>query len=164
MALMSNLKTIKVSLLEAIARQEGWLNENSLCRKNHNPGNIIYGHFAIHNGAIGQNGRFAVFPNDEIGFAALSTLLSGPEYANLSIELAIHKYAPSVENDTAAYIKNICEWSGNSPNTIINTLRPLTFERYVQIFRPVKNNPSSVQAITNTNREAITNKEAEKKV
>lgn len=150
---MSNLTTFKISLIEAIARQEGWLDENSRCRRNHNPGNLEYGPFAIRNGALRGDGRFAVFPSDELGFAALSTLLNSPSYCDLSIELAIHKFAPSGENDTNRYIANVCEWSGVTPNTIINTLKPLTYERYVKDFRSPKPSIATVSPINKTDKD-----------
>jgi hypothetical protein len=52
--------------------------------RNNNPGNIEYGKFAISMGAIGSDGRFAIFPSEEMGRKAADTLLKGKSYANLS--------------------------------------------------------------------------------
>jgi hypothetical protein len=40
-------------------------------RRNNNPGNIEYGPFAKEHGAIGTDGRFAIFPDEETGFRAM---------------------------------------------------------------------------------------------
>jgi hypothetical protein len=75
--------------------------------RNNNPGNIEYGKFAISMGAIGSDGRFAIFPTEEMGRAAADTLLKGKSYANLSAADAIKKWAPPSENDSASYINNV---------------------------------------------------------
>ncbi len=43
--------------------------------RNNNPGNIEYGDFAIRMGAVGTDGRFAVFPSPEHGLRASAELL-----------------------------------------------------------------------------------------
>lgn len=43
--------------------------------RNNNPGNIEYGDFAIRMGAVGSDGRFAIFPSAEHGLRAASELL-----------------------------------------------------------------------------------------
>ena len=76
--------------------------------RNNNPGNIEYGPFAEKNGAIGSDGRFAIFPSKEHGANAQSDLLFNSDgYKNLTLTDAISKYAPSFENNTPAYQKNI---------------------------------------------------------
>jgi len=75
--------------------------------RNNNPGNLEYGKFTIKNGAIGTDGRFAIFPSMKEGYKAQVALLSGDRYRNKSIRNAIHKYAPSFENNTGRYINKI---------------------------------------------------------
>src|SRR5579875_1060868 len=104
-----------MTLLQAIARMEGWLEPDSLCRINHNPGNIEYGRFAVAHGATRANGRFAYFPDDETGFRAMSALLQAPTYKGLTVAQAIHRWAPPNENDTDRYIQLVCQWSGHVP-------------------------------------------------
>lgn len=83
----------------SIIRREGARNW-----RNNNPGNIEYGSFAITHGAIGSDGRFAVFPTYEAGRAAQSALIfEGASYRHLTLSQAIMRYAPPSENDTAAY-------------------------------------------------------------
>lgn len=71
--------------------------------RNNNPGNIEAGRFANAHGAIGRDGRFAVFPSEEAGRGAIVSLLRSPAYQRLTLQQAINRYAPPVENDTAAY-------------------------------------------------------------
>ena len=72
--------------------------------RNNNPGNIEYGSFAKQYGAIGSDGRFAIFPTYEAGRKAKEKLIfDGKNYKNLDLKSAIARYAPPSENDTAAY-------------------------------------------------------------
>jgi len=96
---------------------------------NNNPGNIEYGDFAIRRGAIGSDGRFAIFPNFETGEKAQESLLfEGKTYKGLTIAQAITKYAPPVnengefENNTQAYINSVASAIGVSPNTPLSQL------------------------------------------
>ena len=107
-----------ITFPQAIARQEGWLNPNSRCRRNHNPGNIEFGAFARAHGATANDGVYAVFPDDATGWACMHTLLM-LGYLTLTIAQAITKWAPPEQNDTAAYIANVCEWTGLSPDTVL---------------------------------------------
>lgn len=62
--------------------------------RNSNPGNIrSLGDFAKENGSIGEVSGFAVFPDYETGRRALSRLLRGEKYRDLSIFKAVAKYA-----------------------------------------------------------------------
>ena len=109
-----------VTFCEAIARQEGWLVPSSRCRRNHNPGNIEYGGWAVAHGAIASDGRFAIFPDDATGFAAMSALLM-TDYVGLSVQDAVAKWAPPTENDTAEYVCNVCTWTQLTPETSLTS-------------------------------------------
>lgn len=91
--------------------------------RNNNPGNIIDGAFAENHGAIGDDGKMAVFPDEAVGRAAVLALLTGQKYRNLSIRDAMYRYAPpSDNNDTDAYIAAIVATVGVSAATIISSL------------------------------------------
>ncbi|WP_131821801.1 hypothetical protein [Salipiger marinus] len=93
--------------------------------RNHNPGNIEYGDFARRHGAIGTDGRFAVFPTYEAGRAAKAALLfESGAYRNLSIADAINRYAPPSENNTGAYISVVARAVGVSADTHTASLTP----------------------------------------
>ena len=76
--------------------------------RNNNPGNIEYGTFAKSHGAIGTDGRFAIFPDEATGQRARAALIfNGDKYRNLTLTQAIERYAPSSENHTTAYQRRV---------------------------------------------------------
>jgi hypothetical protein len=76
--------------------------------RNNNPGNIEYGDFARRYGAIGTDGRFAIFPDEATGQRARAALIfNGDKYRNLTLAQAIERYAPSSENHTTAYQRRV---------------------------------------------------------
>lgn len=86
--------------------------------RNNNPGNLEYNEYTRSLGAIGTDGRFAIFPNKETGRAAKETLLfENRNYRNLTLDQAINRYAPQFENNTSAYIANVASASGIAPGT-----------------------------------------------
>lgn len=118
-----------MTLQQAIAKQEGFEIPGSLAARNHNPGNIIAGSFANSHGSIGAAHGYAVFPDDETGFACLTALLSGPFYQGRTVEVAINRYCPPPNGDTLTegnnpdvYVENVCDWCGCTPATIIDGL------------------------------------------
>lgn len=108
-----------MTVLEAIARQEGFYVPGSRPARNHNPGDLEYGPFAKAHGATASDGRFAVFPDDATGFAALRALLL-QHYQGLTIAQALNKYAPPVENATNLYIVRVCQWTGLEPTDVLD--------------------------------------------
>lgn len=90
--------------------------------RNNNPGNLEDGKFARDNGAIGADGRFAIFPDVTTGFNAMAGLLSTNAYQNLTIEDAINRYAPPNENNSENYLKSIERQTGFSRSTLMNQL------------------------------------------
>jgi hypothetical protein len=76
--------------------------------RNNNPGNLEYGAYARTMGAIGSDGRFAVFPTYAAGRAAKEALIfEGSNYKNLTLSQTISRYAPPSENDTAWYQRTV---------------------------------------------------------
>jgi len=101
-----------------VQRPDGTVEKQTGARnwRNNNPGNIEYkpGGFAEENGAIGSDGRFAIFPTYEMGRKAKEKLIfEGKNYKDLDLKSAIARYAPPTnksgqfENDTAAYQKKV---------------------------------------------------------
>jgi hypothetical protein len=122
--------TAKLTLPEAIGRQEGFGIPGSAATRNHNPGNIIAGHFALTHGAVGVADGYAVFPDDATGKDALRALLTGPAYKGKTVEVAINRFCPppvtdqplTEGNDPDVYVRNVCEWCQCTPGTIIDEL------------------------------------------
>lgn len=77
---------------------------NSRGARNNNPGNIEYGPFARSMGAIGSDGRFAIFPDLQTGTQALATLMSSYQRRGFNtIDKIVGRYAPPKENNVNAY-------------------------------------------------------------
>lgn len=84
--------------------------------RNNNPGNIEFGSFAKrYEGVLGEGGRFARFPTMAAGIRALCELLivysvqpDGHGGKIDTVKEAIHRWAPSNENHTEAYIAYVC--------------------------------------------------------
>lgn len=90
--------------------------------RNNNPGNIRNTDFAKRRGSLGKAGGFAVFPNEATGRQAVVDLLSTDTYQSLTINGAINRYAPSIENSTRNYQTLIQNFTGLDGGTILNTL------------------------------------------
>lgn len=91
--------------------------------RNNNPGNIEYGSFAKSHGAIGTDGRFAIFPSYQVGRSAKEALLfSSSGYAGKTISQAINRYAPPVENNTTSYVNSVAGAIGVSADTPMSSL------------------------------------------
>ena len=98
------------------------LSGGSRAWRNNNPGNLEYGKFARNNGAIGTDGRFAIFPDTATGFKAMASLLATNSYQKLTIEGAINRYAPPNENNVENYLKSIERQTGLLRSTPMNNL------------------------------------------
>lgn len=118
------LPQIPMTLAEAIARMEGFYASGQVAnrpQRNNNPGDIEFGSFARQFGATSGDPRFAIFPSAEDGFAALNALLRGPSYINLTIEEAVNRYAPPVENNTNLYVAAVCHWTGRQSSDTLGS-------------------------------------------
>lgn len=74
----------------------------------------MYGAFARSQGAIGSDGRFAVFPDRATGYRAMGGLVFNGKYADLSLKDAIARYAPPHENNSLAYARAVASKVGVS--------------------------------------------------
>ena len=95
--------------------------------RNNNPGNMEYGDLAKKYGAVGTDGRFAVFPDYETGRKAQEALLfESGVYEGKTIGSAIAKYAPFGDgnNDPVAYANNVAAALGVPVDTPLSALNP----------------------------------------
>ena len=90
--------------------------------RNNNPDNIREGRFTRSRGSIGRAGGFAVFGGESAGQGALVDLLETDAYQSLTINAAIARYAPDIENDTEAYQAFIQGVTGFSSDTRLSEL------------------------------------------
>lgn len=104
--------------------------------RNNNPGNVNYSKdIDPKYGAKledGPNTRFAHFQTAGQGLAYLVALLTGPAYRNLSIEQAINKFAPGTENDTQAYIEDVCQKSTLTSGAVLSFLDALQWLDFIR--------------------------------
>ncbi|MCG7522779.1 TIGR02594 family protein [Ruegeria sp. Ofav3-42] len=91
--------------------------------RNFNPGNIRKGNFSTNNGAIGDDGSFAIFPDKKTGQKAIEVLLRGRSYGPLTIKAAINRYAPPSENDTDSYVNFVVQKTSLNRGDILDDLR-----------------------------------------
>ena len=109
-----------LTLLEAIATEEGFYVLHSRPNRNNNPGDLEWRPWQEGFGASRGDPRFAIFPTPQLGFAALKHLLGFPIYKGKTIMEFASTFAPSDENDTRQYAENIVKWTGASLDTVID--------------------------------------------
>jgi peptidoglycan hydrolase-like protein with peptidoglycan-binding domain len=111
----------------------------TLAWRNTNPGNIIRGQFATAHGAIGYNNRFAVFPDEATGMAAIVALLRTPKYQALTVLDAMKRYAPPEDNnDPVAYANHIHQLTGIEPSRAMSSLSDAELEAMAGAIRKVE--------------------------
>lgn len=88
--------------------------------RNNNPGNIEYGPFAIKMGAVGTDGRFAIFPDKATGQAAMDELLR-KNYAGLTLSQIQRKW---VGNDDPRYLAGLEKQTGLGAGDVPNMADP----------------------------------------
>ena len=100
--------------------------------RNNNPGNIEYGKLAQQYGAIGTDGRFAIFPDEQTGRNAMKGLLfDSGVYQGMTIASALNKYSPPSENDTEGKIRDVVAETGLDPNTPLDQMTPQQRDAFV---------------------------------
>lgn len=95
--------------------------------RNFNPGNIDYNKSNAWQGQLGlEEGvpkpRFARFDTPENGIRALGKLLLTyqDKYKLRTVEAIISRWAPSNENDTAAYVKSVERSTNTQPGATVD--------------------------------------------
>lgn len=106
--------------------------------RNKNPGNIDYNKANKWKGQLPPipaiEARFARFDTPENGIRALAKLLL--TYQNKhglkTVKAIINRWAPSVENDTAAYVRAVERGTGTAPGTEIDLHDPVVMKGFVR--------------------------------
>lgn len=106
--------------------------------RNNNPGNIDYSPSNKWNGQLGMeegvaSPRFARFDTPENGIRALGKLLQTYQrvYGLNTVSQIISRWAPSNENDTAAYVKSVEKRTGSAPGAKIRLADPDVLKGFV---------------------------------
>lgn len=123
-----------MTLLQAIAKREGYGQPGNRPTRNNNPGDLEFCKESEAFGADHGDPTFAVFLNSQDGWTALRRWLSVPAhfepvegggrklvagYMGATLAEAITRFAPPSNNNTAAYIADVCTWTGLEPETIL---------------------------------------------
>jgi len=107
--------------------------------RNHNPGNMEYGDFSKSKGAIGTDGRFAVFPSYNAGREAMrARLFDTSLYNSKTIAGAITLWAPPRENNTARYISEVAGALGVPASTPMSSLTPNQQQQMIDAMQQVE--------------------------
>lgn len=117
--------------------------------RNNNPGNIGAGSTANQLGAIGRNGRWAIFPDTATGFKAMHDLLMSPAYNTLTAKQAVDKWAPPNENNTASYIAQLAK-AGLDMNMKYSQFTPAQQQLYQQTVNRIEGGRSGQILAANT--------------
>lgn len=93
----------------------------SLGYRNNNPGNLRFIVRNPWNGQIGDNGGFGVYSSPALGARALGKqLLAYAKAGRRTVRDIIATWAPPNENDTNAYIADVCGQLGVNADTVID--------------------------------------------
>lgn len=98
--------------------------------RNNNPGNLEYGKFAISQGAVGSDGRYAVFPTKQTGWNAKVNLLRTKTYQSLTLKDAFNRYAPPSENPN--YLRDLQAYTGFDLSRPMNSLSTAEFDQLIR--------------------------------
>ena len=89
-----------------------------------------YGPFTRAHGAIGTDGRFAIFPDAATGWLAMWDRLQTDPYPGMTLNDAIAAWAPSNENDTAVYQAHVAAWTGLDMTRLVGSLSDLELAEF----------------------------------
>ena len=122
------------TVIEAMATMDVFYKPGSRPQRNNNPLDLTYCSESEAFGATHGDPRFAVFPDVATGWNAARRWLSVPAkfgkdaqgnpvliggYLNATIEQAINRFAPPVENDTSNYVSYVCSQTGLTPESVL---------------------------------------------
>lgn len=118
------MKRAKLAAFVAIALGVILMKQDSAPRgvRNNNPLNIRVGNDWQGERAVNDDGEFEQFESVEMGFRAAAKLLKNYRdlYGADTIEKIIARWAPSNENNTAAYIASVEKQTGISRATVLS--------------------------------------------
>jgi hypothetical protein len=103
--------------------------EGSRSWRNNNPGNLKYYPFARDNGAIGTDGTFAIFPDEQTGQNARKKLLQGSKYFQLTLHDMASVYEPERPDP---YCDCFTKKANLDSNRTLNSLSNDEFQRLLE--------------------------------
>ena len=117
------------TLIQAIARMEGFGPPVNRATRNNNPGNLNFEpwqesapyHAVLETipAGVEETARFARFPSPDAGWGAMRTLLMG-SYLGMNLAAALNKWAPPSDgNNQSSYQASVCSWMGVAPEAVL---------------------------------------------
>lgn len=104
-------------LAQLIAKEEGFGVPGSVPTRDHNPGDLRHSPHSEHS-PDDPNG-IGIIDNDQDGWEDLERQLRLDAARGLTLTQLVYKYAPPEENNTAQYLKYLCDGLGVGPNTSV---------------------------------------------
>lgn len=117
--------------------------------RNNNPGNIETNRDKFQGEIIpSQDKRFKQFKSMAYGYRAMFVTLHTylTKYKRDTIERIITAWAPSVENHTDIYIRNVEKWSGVPRNKVLNENDGHDYKKIVAAMSRVENGVPAIDA------------------
>ena len=135
-----NIETEEFDCTNISLKQYDYTNiSKNLPTRNNNPGNIRKTEVTYYGETTNSSG-FESFAAPEWGYAAMFDLLDRL-YTGLTLEEAIYKWAPPVENDSARYVRFVARETGlNAQQFLIdvNDQRIINVAKYMSILEGMK--------------------------
>lgn len=118
---------------EAVEQGIDYMKNLTRGERNNNPGNLVKSSIQWRGKIPGADTRFESFDTPENGIRAIGTNLRTyyNKYGINTVRGIISRYAPSNENDTAAYIAAVSSALGVTPDTALNVNDPGTLNALV---------------------------------
>lgn len=104
-------------LARLIAKEEGFGIPGSVPSRDHNPGDLRHSPHSTH--SLNDPNGIGVIDNDEDGWEDLERQLRLDAARGLTLVQLVYKYAPPEENDTARYLKFLCDGLGLGPTATV---------------------------------------------
>jgi hypothetical protein len=102
-------------LAHLISQMEGFGIPGTIPTNRNNPGDLRHGPNAQHLG--GDPNAVATYMTAELGWQDLERQLRLYAERGMTIQQAVYCFAPPTENNSAAYLKFVCDGLGLAPNT-----------------------------------------------
>ncbi len=120
----------RVTVLETADGKKEFRIGGSPAWRNNNPGNLRPSRW--NKGQIGSAWGFAVFGSEVAGLTAMKDLLGRSQYARLTLERAIFRYAPPADNNPSHnYVAYVSKLSGVGKDEVLGELSDERMQRVV---------------------------------
>lgn len=104
-------------LARLIAKEEGFGIPGAIPTRDHNPGDLRHSPHSMH--SLEAPDAIGIIDNDDHGWEDLERQLRLDAARGLTLTQLVTKYAPPEENNTAQYLKYICDGLGMGPGATV---------------------------------------------